>query len=139
MSQIPELPFSKERTTAGKRETLVAVSQATEGKVEAHTNISPFSVTNETGCILDGHVNGIPTKILIDTGAAATVLAKEIWEKASPNGSKLLNTVEKKLVGTPLQHHGTTTVQLTFRTKSTKVIVADQIATDLILGRDFNV
>ena len=111
-------------------------------EIEAHTNIPTFSVTDETDCILDGHVNGIPTKILIDTGAAATVLAKEVWEKASPYGSKLLNTVGKKLVGIqgiPLQLHGTTTVQVNLQNEvfSTKVIVADQIATDLILGRDF--
>ena len=53
----------------------------------------------------------------------------------------MLNTVGKKLVGAqgiPLQLHRTTTVQVNLQNEvfSTKVIVADQIATDLILGRD---
>ena len=51
-----------------------------------------------------------------------------------------MNTVEKKLVGVqgiPLQLHGTTTVQVKLQNEvfSMKVIVADQIATHLILGR----
>ena len=114
------------------------MSQATEGKVETHTFSPTFSVTDETNCILDGHVNEIPNKILIDTGAAAMVLAKEIWE----TDLNWLNTVGKKLVrvqGIPLQLHSTTRVQVSLQNEvfSTKVIVTDQIATDLILGRDF--
>ena len=61
----------------GKRTTFAAISQATKGESEAQPSIPTFSVADETDYLLEGHVNGIPTKILIDTGAAATVLSSE--------------------------------------------------------------
>ena len=91
---------------------------------------------------MEGRVNGIPTKILIDTGAAATVLSSEAWEKAKTVGEKLESSNGKKLVGvqgTPLQLRGITRVQVELQGEvpPVEVTVAEDIATDLILGRDF--
>jgi len=39
--------------------------------------IPTFSISSESEYLLSGSVNGIPASILVDTGAAMTVLAKE--------------------------------------------------------------
>ena len=118
------------------------MSQATKGESEAQPSIPTFSVTDETDNLLEGRVNGIPTKILIDTGAAATVLSSKAWEKAKTVGEKLESSNGKKLVGvqgTPLQLRGITRFQVKLQGEllPVEVTIAEDIATDLILGRDF--
>ena len=81
--------------------------------------------------------------ILVDTGAAATVLAKEVWDKAKTSEAQLASPEQKtRLVGvqgSPLQLCGAAEVclELGGETFPTKVIVANSLTTDVILGRDF--
>ena len=90
---------------------------------EAQPSIPTFSVTDETDYLLEGRVNGIPTIILIDTGAVATVLSSEEWEKAKTVGEKLESLNGKKLVGvqgTPLQLRALLGSRLNSRAKSSQ-------------------
>ena len=47
---------------------------------EMDGTIPTFSISSESEYLLSGSVNGIPASILVDTGAATTVLAKEVWD-----------------------------------------------------------
>lgn len=124
---LPELyePKGKRAAAAGKQETLNAKSRACEGELKAHemdSTIPTFSISSESEYLLSGSVNGIPASILVDTGAATTVLAKEVWDVlvAKTPEAQLESAAGKKLVGvqgTPLQLHGTTQVCLTLCTR----------------------
>ena len=61
------------------------MSQACEGDQEARrtittteTTIPTFSIASKKGFVLNGQINGVTVAILVDTGAAATVLSKEV-------------------------------------------------------------
>ena len=54
--------------------------------------------------IAQGYVNDISAKFLIDTGAAATVISSQLWERSRPEGAELVNQPQKRSVqGDPLQ------------------------------------
>ena len=79
---------------------------------------------------------------MVDTGAAATVLSKSMWDHAKEPKTKLQGAGEQKLVGvqgTPLQLHGTTHMSLELPPEKfwVDVIVADTPTANVILGRDF--
>ena len=62
------------------------MSRAGEGEQKAYvsqTNIPTFSVDTESDYVVEGRVNGYPVNILIDTGAAATIVSSDVWEKKS--------------------------------------------------------
>ena len=92
--------------------------------------------------VVQGYVNNVPAKFLIDTGAAATVISSELWEKSKLEGEQLTVPPGKRLVsvqGDPLQLKGSTQIEMSiggvvFRTEA---VVADSLTTDVILGRDF--
>ena len=44
--------------------------------------ITAVALDSENNCILEESVNGISAKILVDTGAAATLLSRGLWDKA---------------------------------------------------------
>lgn len=72
--------------------------------------IPTFSISSESEYLLSGSVNGIPASILVDTGAATTVLAKEVWDVlvAKTPEVQLESAAGIMLVGmqgTPLQLH----------------------------------
>ena len=119
---------------AGKGEQKVHVSQ---------TNIPTFSVDTESDyVVVEGSVNGYPVNILIDTSAAATIVSSNVWEIIRSPGAELTSATGKKLVrvqGTPLKLNGTKNIDIELCSKkfSSDVIVADFLATNNILGRDF--
>ena len=118
---------------AGESEQKARVSQA---------NISTFSVDSETDYIVEWRVNEYLVNILIDTGAAATIVFNNVWEKMRSPGAELTSATGKKLVGvqgTPLRLNSITHIDIELCSEkfSSGVIVADSLATDIILGRDF--
>ena len=120
------------------------MSQALEGEHQAHvsTIIPTLSVTSGKDCVLEGLVNGVPTSILIDTGAATSVLSKDLWDKAKGSGSELGDAAGRKLVsvqGKPLQLYGSACVQLQLAAEKfpVEVMVAEIPTIDMIIGRDF--
>lgn len=51
--------------------------------------------------MLDGLVNSVPASILIDTGAATSVLNKELWDQAKGSGSDLRGVAVKEACRCP--------------------------------------
>lgn len=47
---------------------------------------------------IQGYINDMPAKFLIDTGAAVTMIASQLWEKCKPNGVQLKKPTGKRLV-----------------------------------------
>ena len=91
---------------------------------------------------MKGRVNGVSASILVDTGAATTVLNKCMWDHAKEQGMQLQSKIEQKLVGvqgTPLHFHGSARIQLELPPEKfwVNVIVADTPTADVILGHDF--
>ena len=85
------------------------MSLACEGEQEAQheTTIPSFSVTSGMDYTLPGYINGVPGNLLVDTGAAATLLAKTVWDKAKTSGAQLETPAKLKLIGVqgePLLH-----------------------------------
>ncbi len=75
----------------------------------------------------------------MDTGAATTVLNKNMWERC---GAKLQGISDRRLVGaqgTPLHLYGSTYIKLELPPEKfqVNVVVADTPIADVILGRDF--
>ena len=65
------------------------MSQAPEEGSEAHVSVPTLSVLSGKDCVLAGQVNGVPASILVDTGAAITVLSKHMWDRAKEDGTQL--------------------------------------------------
>ena len=72
---------------AGSRETRNPLSQACEGKQEVHgtseitqTTVPTFSIGSKKEFVLNGQINGVSASILVDTGAAAIMLSKDVWD-----------------------------------------------------------
>ena len=104
--------------------------------------IPTLSMCTGKDCTLKGRINGASANILVDTGAAATVLSKSMWDRVGEPGVRLQNSANQKLVGvqgSPLHLHGSTQVQLELPPEvfNVDVIVADTPTADVILGRDF--
>ena len=68
-------------STTGKLETPCAKSQAQEGgKLMAQQAPVTISVVTPTGGYrVDGKINQIPISFLLDTGAAVTLIRKDVW------------------------------------------------------------
>ena len=123
------------------------MSQAREGKQVAHerteTAVPTFSIGSKKEFVLNGQINEINVRILVDTGAAVTVLSQKVWDEIKMGGAQLEPvTAGTSLVGvqgSPLHLYGTTQQQLCFQGElfSVEMIVADSIMSDVILGRDF--
>lgn len=120
------------------------MSQALEGEHQAHvsTIIPTLSVTSGKDCVLEVLVNGVPTSILIDTGAATSVLNRDLWDKAKQDGSELGDAEGRKLVGVqgePLQLYGSACVQVQLAAEKfpVEVMVAETPTVDMNIGRDF--
>ena len=128
------------------------VSEASEGKSTAHTNgngnghgfdngighekteetpITTVTIEAEQDCMLKGWVNGIQANVLIDTGAAAMLISKELWDRCG--GKMQLESAEgRKLIGvqgTPLTLHGTAQISLELHGEpfSVRVLVVDKL------------
>lgn len=126
------------------------MSQACEGKQEARetstlteATIPTFSIGSKKGFVLEGQINAVNVSILVDTGAVATVLSKEVWDRVNTAGAELepvgVGVALVGVQGSPLHLHGSTQQQLQLQgeTFPVKMIVADALMSDVILGRDF--
>ena len=87
-------------------------------------------------------MNGTPTKYLLDTGAAVTLIHHDKWESLPPSKTPLKPWTGKPLVGVagrPLEVWGATFVDIDIAGEhfSTQVVVASALTTEAILGGDF--
>ena len=88
-------------------------------------------------------INGVFIPFLLDTGAAATLLRKDTWERVNAGKQLSLQTYSAvQLVGvdgSPLKIHGWATVDLGLKGHSlyTDIIVVSPLTAEAILGLDF--
>ena len=102
------------------------------------------STISTGGYRVEGKVNGVVTSFLLDTGASATLLRRDAWERVNtpPAQKELTPCPEHRLVGvdgTPLQVHGRATVCLDLAGESFELeaIVVSPLTSEAILGLDF--
>ena len=133
--------------TTGKLATPGARGREPEGEpIKAHTNVyvcvSPTTLTG--GYRLSGAVNGAQMSLLLDTGAAVTLLREDTWVRATAKDPQELQPRSTlKLVsadGTPLTIHGCACVELELegaKKFTTEVVVVSPLTSEAILGLDF--
>ena len=112
------------------------------GQTGAHTHI--VSIISTGGFRVEGKVNGVGTSFLLDTGASATLLRQDTWERVNvpPVRKELTPCPEHRLVsvdGSPLQVHGRTIVSLDLAGERFElaVTVVSPLTSEAILGVDF--
>ena len=132
------------RRTDGDKQPLNTVSEATNSKhVNSGDAIPAVSQCTTTDYNLQGAIEGIPARFLVDTGATMSVLNKNIWTRLNQQTKYPLTEVTgKKLVGiegTPLKVLGAAHFHVVFEQQQFNVyfLVADSLTTEAILGRDF--
>ena len=128
---------------AGKLETLGAKGRACEGSPrKAQGDIQLLAVNPTSTFQLSGSINGFSVSFMPDTGAAVTLLRKDVWDRVKSAQDTLKPWSGPRFVGvegTPIQIHGTTQVPLRLRGQvlPTQMVVADSLRTSAILGLDF--
>ena len=133
--------------TTGKLETASARGREPEGEpIKAHTNVyvCVYPTTLTGGYRLSGAVNSPQMSLLLDTGAAVTLLREDTWARAAAkNLQELQPRSTLKLVsggGTPLTILGSTCVELELegaKKFTTEVVVVSPLTSEAILGLDF--
>ena len=98
-----------------------------------------FSVTPTPAYRVNGFVNKIPATLLLDTGAAVTLLQGAVWQRIRTelkpwSGTKLIGPD-----GTAIAVQGTTTVTIIVGEGSfmADVVVVDGLIAEVLLGLDF--
>ena len=117
------------------------MSLPTEGcEQKARTETVVISNLFQESFFLYGNVKGVGLKLLVDTGAAASLLDSKIWSKI--NEGMLEKWEGPRLVGvdgSPLKVLGRAKIQLNIGASlvTTSVIITDNLTSDGILGMDF--
>ena len=121
-----------------------AVTEAANGKnIDSQDAIPAVSQSVTTDYHLQGTIEGIPARYLVDTGATTSVLNKDIWTRVNQQmNCPLTDVTGKKLVGVegyPLTVLGAASFQVVLEQQKLNVyfLVADSLTTEAILGRDF--
>ena len=121
-----------------------AVSQTVhKNNTSAGDTIPVVSAHVTTDHSLQGTITGIPATFLVDTGAAASILSKQVWDKVSKQQEASLEVVPGRnligVEGSALKIHGAVHLQVIFERQQFNVcfLVADSLTTEAILGRDF--
>lgn len=134
----PELP--REQEIHGKLRTLGTRGRAHEGENNKACDI--ISQVNPAGAYkVVGDINGAPTSLLVDTGAAVTI-SDDIWERVNATKAKLEPWTGQCLVGVgglPLHVRGHTRVDLNLTGEhfDVEVVVVSPLSTKALLGLDF--
>ena len=139
----PEVPLTPPTKPgpAGKLNTPGAVDRASGGeteKVHHSVQISPII----GGYRIPGSIQGTSVTLLLDTGAAVTLLRHDVWMGITAQPSDLKPWSGATLVsagGEPLTTHGCTCLPLKLggRTLEIEFVVASPLTSEAILGVDF--
>ena len=89
---------------------------------------------------VSGSTQGIPTTFIIDTGAAVTLLRKDMWDKLPQGG--VTNTMGWKPIGRCCRESTRglgfcDEVEIAGETFHTRMVVASALTAEAILGVDF--
>ena len=98
-----------------------------------------YSVTPTPAYHVDGYVNNVPASMVIDTGAAVTLLRKEFWLKTNTTLNSWKGPDLVGANGTPITVCGTAAVvfKIGSCSFSMEAVVSDVLTADAILGLDF--
>ena len=134
---------ARQRPEGGKQQ-LNAVNEPSNWNKNTQDAIPAVSHSVTMDYHLQGTIEGIPARFLVDTGATTSILNKNIWERLNQQNStrSLMAATGKKLVGvegSPLKVLGTGIFNIAFEQQQFNVnfLVADSLTTEAILGRDF--
>ena len=99
-------------------------------------------ITPTGGYKVEGQVQGQSITLLVDTGAAVTLIRKDVWDRIFKDHAGLRPWAEQQLVsvdGSPLQVYGCASVELQLGgiPYPTDVVVVSPLTTEAILGLDF--
>ena len=89
---------------------------------------------------VEGKINGVPCTILVDTGAAVTIVHRRIWDRGKRTATLENNTSSVVTAnGEPLKLLGKTKVVFSLAERELKhnILVTDSITQDCLLGSDF--
>ena len=126
----------------GNKQPLNAVSEPSN-KNDSQDAIPAVSHSVTMDYHLQGTIEGVPARFLVDTGVTASILNKNIWDRLNQHNSHPLTEVtNKKLVGvegSPLKVLGVVHFHVVFEQQQFNVdfLVADSLTTEAILGKDF--
>ena len=134
----------KLQAESGKLKTLVGHGQADGGDKNMASNPSIIAISHNIptgGYRIEAIVNGIETSLLLDTGAAVSLIREDTWLRGKDNKSgKLQPWTQHKLVsfdGSPLHIHGYTTATVELGGAELQVGMVVSLTTEAILGLDF--
>ena len=98
-----------------------------------------YSVTPTPAYHVDGYVNNVPASMVIDTGAAVTLLRKEFWLKTNTTLNSWRGPDLVGAKGTPITVCGTAAVvfKIGSCSFSMEAVLSDVLTADAILGLDF--
>ena len=139
----PEVPLTPPMKPgpAGKLNTPGAVDRASGGETEkVHHSIQISPIIG--GYRIPGSIQGTSVTLLLDTGAAVTLLRHDVWMGITAQPSDLKPWSGATLVsagGEPLTTHGCTCLPLKLggRTLEIEFVVASPFTSEAILGVDF--
>ena len=131
----------KTRAT-GKLTTLNTPGQVFEGEVGMADSIGICPVNPIPAYKIQGQIRNQAADFVLDTGAAVTLVRKELWELSKLQGMELEEWNGKQLVGvegTPLHVCGIAQVQISLggRCFQSQVVIVSGLTADAILGLDF--
>ena len=84
-NQVDSVTMCK-KDDAGKRETLSTRDPVNEGKqqgVQLEDNLCSLAVNPVLTYIVTAYVQGVPIQLMVDTGAAVSLLGKDVWNMLS--------------------------------------------------------
>ena len=119
-------------------------TQPEQSKIKRESNsIHTLSISALSEHHVHGTIEGVPVDLLVDTGAAVTVMNSTVWDEVSrKQPTKTLQATQRGLIGVqgkPLDVRGVAelTIQLCAEEFPTQVMVVDSLSSGAILGRDF--
>ena len=128
----------------GGKQHLNAVSEPSNQNKDPQDAIPAVSHSVSTDYHLQGTIEGVPARFIVDTGATTSILNKNIWDRLNQQNStrSLMAATDKKLVGvesSPLKVLGMGIFSVVFEQQHFNVnfLVADSLTIEAILGRDF--
>ena len=127
--------------SAGKLDTPGTVDQVSGGDdSEVHHTVDISPITG--GYRLPGTLNGVEVTLLLDTGAAVTLVRQDVWSQLVTGPSTLKPWSGATLVsagGTPLSVHGCARLGLGLGGRKFQVefVVVSPLTSEAILGIDF--
>ena len=160
LDDVPVLNATLSATAAGTAATLLATANSSAGKLatpsmngqmlggDSTDNKAVINTHNVFSCTvtsayhIEGEVLGSTTLFMIDTGAAISLLRKDIWDKTSSDSIRMQPWPGQSLVavdGSPLTVHGRVMlpVRLGNHKEEVTFAVTDRLTVEAIFGLDF--